>query len=101
MYIRGISMAIDNCIKPLNLINIFIVSKQKLNLTLKDYSLNSHFFRVYSSLSALFEVGIPGAQIFIYILGIKTWPPKIYILIYYTSCEFPIQNFHRRTTDIL
>ena len=24
-----------------------------------------------------------------------------YIFFYYTSREFPIQNFHRRTTDIL
>ena len=32
----------------------------------------------------------------------STTPYKIIdILFYYTSREFPIQNFHRRTTDIL
>ena len=33
--------------------------------------------------------------------GFITYEVNVYIYIYYTSREFPIQNFHRRTTDIL
>ena len=53
MYICSTSMTVDNYIKNLILIYSFIVLVQKLTLSLKDYSLNSHFFRVYNPLSAV------------------------------------------------
>ena len=54
MYTRGMSMTIVNCTKAVKLIYSFIVSIQKLTIPFDDYSLNSNFFPVQNSISAMF-----------------------------------------------